>query len=135
MDLRNDRDGRPAFLLARDAVQPCRIEPAGLTPASRRRLTDRCRDCPARPDTPIVPVALKKSIMKLLLAPSLLRFQCFVNAAWTRTPIDSITNPATGELLAHVPRFGKQETGRQSMPCPSSSNRGRSGLLKTGQPL
>lgn len=56
-------------------------------------------------------VALKKFIMKLLRAPSLLRFQCFVNAAWTPTPIDSITNPATGELLAHVPRFGEQETG------------------------
>jgi succinate-semialdehyde dehydrogenase/glutarate-semialdehyde dehydrogenase len=40
---------------------------------------------------------------------SLLRSQCFVNGSWTGAPIDPITNPATGELLGRVPRFGEKE--------------------------
>ncbi|HTH62122.1 MAG TPA: NAD-dependent succinate-semialdehyde dehydrogenase [Paraburkholderia sp.] len=47
--------------------------------------------------------------MKSLRDPSLLRSQCFVNGTWAGTPVDSVTNPATGEQLTCVPRFGEQE--------------------------
>ncbi|MET0605051.1 MAG: NAD-dependent succinate-semialdehyde dehydrogenase [Beijerinckiaceae bacterium] len=42
--------------------------------------------------------------------PSLLKSQCFVNGAWIGQPADPIDNPATGEALASVPRFGASET-------------------------
>jgi succinate-semialdehyde dehydrogenase/glutarate-semialdehyde dehydrogenase len=48
--------------------------------------------------------------MESLRDQSLLRSQCFVNGAWTGTPVDPVINPATGELLARVPRFGERET-------------------------
>jgi succinate-semialdehyde dehydrogenase/glutarate-semialdehyde dehydrogenase len=48
--------------------------------------------------------------MESLRDKSLLRSQCFVNGAWIGTPVDPITNPATGERLASVPRFGERET-------------------------
>jgi succinate-semialdehyde dehydrogenase/glutarate-semialdehyde dehydrogenase len=48
--------------------------------------------------------------MEFLRDKSLLRSQCFVNGAWIGTPVDPITNPATGERLASVPRFGERET-------------------------
>src|ERR1700722_9035361 len=48
--------------------------------------------------------------MESLRDKSLLRSQCLVNGSWTGTPVDPIMNPATGELLARVPRFGERET-------------------------
>jgi succinate-semialdehyde dehydrogenase/glutarate-semialdehyde dehydrogenase len=48
--------------------------------------------------------------MESLRDKSLLRSECFVNGSWTGTPVDPIMNPATGELLARVPRFGERET-------------------------
>ncbi len=42
--------------------------------------------------------------------PSLLRSACFVNGEWVGTPDIPVTNPATGETLASVPRFGAEET-------------------------
>lgn len=42
--------------------------------------------------------------------PSLLKSQCYVNGAWIGEGVDAIDNPATGEVLAKVPRFGAQET-------------------------
>ena len=42
--------------------------------------------------------------------PALLREQCFVGGRWVGTPATAVTNPATGETLASVPRFGQAET-------------------------
>ena len=48
--------------------------------------------------------------MEILNDKSLIRLQCFVNGSWIGIPVDPIENPATGELLARVPRFGAKET-------------------------
>ena len=42
--------------------------------------------------------------------PSLLKFQCYVNGVWTGDGVDTVDNPATGEVLGKVPRFGETET-------------------------
>ena len=42
--------------------------------------------------------------------PSLLRQQCFVGGKWVGTPETAVTDPATGEVIAKVPRFGTAET-------------------------
>ena len=42
--------------------------------------------------------------------PSLLVERCFVGGAWIGEPATPVTNPATGETLAKVPRFGARET-------------------------
>ncbi len=41
---------------------------------------------------------------------TLLKQQCYVNGAWTGAPDLAVTNPATGEVIATVPRFGTRET-------------------------
>ena len=41
--------------------------------------------------------------------PSLLREQCFVGGAWIGVPQTEVTDPATGEVIARVPRFGTAE--------------------------
>ncbi|MEI8145699.1 MAG: NAD-dependent succinate-semialdehyde dehydrogenase [Alphaproteobacteria bacterium] len=41
--------------------------------------------------------------------PTLLKSQCYVNGEWVGTPVDSVINPATGQLIAQVPRFGAKE--------------------------
>ena len=56
----------------------------------------------------------EKYILKLTDA-SLLKQQCYINGEWT--PADNgktfaVENPATGELLAHVPSAGADETRR-----------------------
>jgi succinate-semialdehyde dehydrogenase / glutarate-semialdehyde dehydrogenase len=48
--------------------------------------------------------------MLTLKDPSLLKSQCYVNGAWTGAGADAVDNPATGEILAKVPRFGATET-------------------------
>jgi succinate-semialdehyde dehydrogenase / glutarate-semialdehyde dehydrogenase len=48
--------------------------------------------------------------MLMLKDPTLLKSQCYVNGAWMGTGADAIDNPATGAVLAHVPRFGANET-------------------------
>ncbi len=40
----------------------------------------------------------------------LLKDRCYVDGAWIGTPVDPVTNPATGALLGAVPRFGATET-------------------------
>jgi len=45
-----------------------------------------------------------------LSKPSLLRSSCYVNGEWIGTPEIPVTNPATGEVLASVPKFGGGET-------------------------
>src|SRR3981189_3138589 len=45
-----------------------------------------------------------------LADPSLLKSQCLIDGAWVGEGVDPIHNPATGELIARVPRFGNDET-------------------------
>jgi succinate-semialdehyde dehydrogenase/glutarate-semialdehyde dehydrogenase len=47
-----------------------------------------------------------------LADPSLLKSQCLIDGAWVGEGVDAIHNPATGELIASVPRFGHDETVR-----------------------
>jgi succinate-semialdehyde dehydrogenase/glutarate-semialdehyde dehydrogenase len=35
--------------------------------------------------------------------------RCLVASAWTGEPTDPVTNPATGDVIAHVPHFGRTE--------------------------
>ncbi|MCB1493299.1 MAG: aldehyde dehydrogenase family protein, partial [Rhodobiaceae bacterium] len=42
--------------------------------------------------------------------PSLLKTGNYVNGEWIGEPVDPVTNPATGEELAKVPRLGAAET-------------------------
>ena len=41
--------------------------------------------------------------------PTLLMDRCFVGGAWVGEPADPVDNPATGEILSRVPRFGAKE--------------------------
>ena len=41
--------------------------------------------------------------------PTLLKSQCYVNGEWVGTPVDPVVNPATGQTIGHVPRFGATE--------------------------
>ncbi len=41
---------------------------------------------------------------------SLLKAQFYVDGAWVGDGIDAVDNPATGEVMAKVPRFGEAET-------------------------
>lgn len=41
--------------------------------------------------------------------PTLLRPQCLIGGEWSGLPMDPVENPATGEILASVPRFGAHE--------------------------
>jgi succinate-semialdehyde dehydrogenase/glutarate-semialdehyde dehydrogenase len=43
------------------------------------------------------------------LDPALLRSQCLIDGAWVGEGVDPIHNPATGALIARVPRFGAAE--------------------------
>jgi succinate-semialdehyde dehydrogenase/glutarate-semialdehyde dehydrogenase len=42
--------------------------------------------------------------------PTLLKEQCYVDGAWIGAPETEVTNPATGEVIARVPKFGTAET-------------------------
>ena len=41
--------------------------------------------------------------------PALLVERCYVGGQWIGEPVDAVDNPATGETLARVPRFGEAE--------------------------
>jgi succinate-semialdehyde dehydrogenase/glutarate-semialdehyde dehydrogenase len=45
-----------------------------------------------------------------LTDPTLLVDKCLIGGAWTGEPVDPVDNPATGDVLARVPRFGEPET-------------------------
>jgi len=47
-----------------------------------------------------------------LADPSLLKSQCLVDGVWVGKGVDEIRNPATGALIASVPRFGFDETAQ-----------------------
>ena len=44
--------------------------------------------------------------------PTLLVDKCYIGGAWTGDPVDPVDNPATGDVLARVPRFGEAEAVR-----------------------
>lgn len=44
--------------------------------------------------------------------PTLLVERCYVGGAWIGDPADPVDNPATGEILSRVPRFGAAEATR-----------------------
>ncbi len=44
-----------------------------------------------------------------LADPSLLKSQCLINGQWVGTGVDAVDDPATGEVLSHVPAFGADE--------------------------
>ncbi len=41
--------------------------------------------------------------------PSLLREQCYIDGRWIGDPVDPVTDPATGDVIARVPRLGAAE--------------------------
>ena len=41
--------------------------------------------------------------------PTLLKDRCYVGGAWVGESTHSVNNPATGELVGRVPRFGAAE--------------------------
>jgi succinate-semialdehyde dehydrogenase/glutarate-semialdehyde dehydrogenase len=43
---------------------------------------------------------------------TLIRQHCFAGGQWVGEPADDVTNPATGAIIARVPRFGAAETRR-----------------------
>jgi len=45
-----------------------------------------------------------------LTDPTLLKSQCYVDGAWIGEGAIDVTNPATGAVIARVPRFGTEET-------------------------
>lgn len=47
--------------------------------------------------------------MLALSDPTLLKSQCFIDGAWVGDPLDLVENPATGDLLGKVPRFGADQ--------------------------
>src|SRR5208283_1633300 len=44
-----------------------------------------------------------------LADPTLLKSQCLIDGKWVGAGVDPIHNPATGALIAKVPRFGHAE--------------------------
>ena len=56
-------------------------------------------------DTPVVQTLKLKD-------PSLLVEACLVGGQWIGEPAQSVGNPATGEIVARVPRFGAAEATR-----------------------
>jgi len=68
---------------------------------------------------------------------SILRDTCYINGEWCGKPSIPVTNPATGETLAAVPRFGKEEAetavaaAAAALPGWSAQTaQARSGLLR-----
>ncbi|WEK49230.1 MAG: NAD-dependent succinate-semialdehyde dehydrogenase [Candidatus Kaistia colombiensis] len=55
---------------------------------------------------------MDKSTVKTLklIDPTLVKDQCYVDGAWIGKPSIEVTNPATGAVIGHVPRFGADET-------------------------
>ncbi len=77
-----------------------------------------------------------------LADPALLRDQCYVDGAWIGKGTDPVENPATGEVLAKVPRFGAGEAtaavaaAHAAFPAWSKRTaKDRSAILKKWQEL
>ncbi len=63
-----------------------------------------------------------------LKTPTLIKDQCLIGGAWTGTPVDDITNPATGAVVGRVPDLGAHET-RTAVEAADRAFRAWSGLL------
>lgn len=63
-----------------------------------------------------------------LKTPILIKDQCLIGGAWTGTPVDDITNPATGAVVGRVPDLGAHET-RVAIEAADRAFRAWSGLL------
>ncbi|CAM5761230.1 NAD-dependent succinate-semialdehyde dehydrogenase [Bosea minatitlanensis] len=68
---------------------------------------------------------------------SLLKAQCLIDGGWTGDGVDAVENPATGAVLAKVPRFGEAETtaaveaaARAFKPWARKSAKERSQILR-----
>ena len=46
-----------------------------------------------------------------LADPTLLKDKCLIDGKWVGEGVDAIHNPATGEPIAEVPRFGEKDGG------------------------
>ncbi|MBR0784793.1 NAD-dependent succinate-semialdehyde dehydrogenase [Bradyrhizobium iriomotense] len=69
--------------------------------------------------------------------PTLLADRCFVAGKWCGDAVDPVTNPATGTVIAHIPRFGAAEANTaivcaaEAFPAWSRTTaKGRSALLR-----
>ena len=69
--------------------------------------------------------------------PSLLKSQCLLDGAWIGEGVDAVDNPATGAVLAKVPRCGEAEAtaaveaaARAFKPWAKKSAKERSGVLR-----
>ena len=45
-----------------------------------------------------------------LADPTLLKTQCLIDGKWVGEGVRPIANPATGKIIASIPRFGEAET-------------------------
>src|SRR6195952_5508996 len=62
------------------------------------------------PSTPArAPQAATSSLRDRLKDPSLLRDRCYIDGAWTGTPVNPVTNPVNGVELAKVPLMSTAE--------------------------
>ena len=55
------------------------------------------------------PQASAPSLRDRLKDPSLLRERCYIDGAWTGTPVNPVTNPVNGVELAKVPKMSTAE--------------------------
>ncbi len=62
------------------------------------------------------------------IAQRLIRERCYINGAWVGEPQVPVTNPATGDTLAHVPNCGAAET-RQAIEAAYAAFPAWAGLL------
>src|SRR5260370_33004744 len=53
--------------------------------------------------------ATTPSLHDRLKDPSLLRDRCYIDGAWTGTPVNPVTNPVNGVELAKVPKMSTAE--------------------------
>lgn len=63
-----------------------------------------------------------------LKAPTLIKDQCLIGGAWTGTPADDVTNPATGAVVGRVPHLGATEA-RAAIEAAHAAFAAWSGLL------
>ena len=54
--------------------------------------------------------------MLALKDPSLFKQQCYLNGTWVDgAETTAVTNPATGELIGHVPKLGREHAAQSLM--------------------
>ena len=68
-----------------------------------------------------------------LADPTLLKHQCLIDGAWVGEGVDAIHNPATGALIAKVPRFGHADTVGAIEAAEKAFGPGRKRFPKSGR--